>query len=42
MDRDEADDSLDLLRNAGKTFGIEIADPIWVEVKQGNRLNNWI
>ena len=41
-DQADADDALDLLRRAAKTFGINFeAEPVWVEVKEGGNVNNW-
>jgi len=39
-DRRDADDAFDLLKTAAKTFGIQFAEPIFLEVK-GNKLEDW-
>ncbi len=40
-DQQDADDAYDLLKKASKTFGIEIKQPYYIEVKGGFKLEDW-
>lgn len=40
-DRADADDALALLQKASSTFGIQFKEPIWVEIKGGDNIQNW-
>ena len=41
-DRADADEAFELLKLAGKTFGIKIDEPFYLEIKGGRNLNDWM